>query len=141
MCIRDRSLIDQKLGGTATLDVIIDAPELLNEDLSDGFDDEFDDDFGEFLNDEIDEQGYWFNSDNLAYLETIHDYLENRPEIGKVLSVSSGIKLAEIANNGERLTDLELALLRKLLPEDIESQLLSAYITNGDNQVRLSASY
>ena len=133
------SLIDQKLGGTATLDVIIDAPELLKEDLSDGFDDEFDDDFGEFLNDEIDEQGYWFNSDNLAYLETIHDYLENRPEIGKVLSVSSGIKLAEIANNGDRLTDLELALLRKLLPEDIESQLLSAYITNGDNQVRLSA--
>ena len=133
------SLIDQKLGGTATLDVIIDAPELLKEDFSDGFDDEFDDDFGEFLNDEIDEQGYWFNSDNLAYLETIHDYLENRPEIGKVLSVSSGIKLAEIANNGDRLTDLELALLRKLLPEDIESQLLSAYITNGDNQVRLSA--
>ena len=88
------SLIDQKLGGTATLDVIIDAPELLKEDSSDGFDDEFDDDFGEFLNDEIDEQGYWFNSDNLAYLETIHDYLENRPEIGKVLSVSSGIKLA-----------------------------------------------
>ena len=75
----------------------------------------------------------------MFYLETIHDYLENRPEIGKVLSVSSGIKLAEIANSGERLTDLELALLRKLLPEDIESQLLSAYITNDDNQVRLSA--
>ena len=51
MCIRDRSLIDQKLGGTATLDVIIDAPEQLIEDLSDGFDDEFDDDFGEFLYD------------------------------------------------------------------------------------------
>ena len=66
-------------------------------------------------------------------------YKRQRPEIGKVLSVSSGIKLAEIANNGKRLTDLELALLRKLLPEDIESQLLSSYITNGDNQVRLSA--
>ena len=131
------SLIDQKLGGTATLDVIIDAPEL-DEDTDITFDDEFDD-FGEILEDEIDQQGYWFNSDNLFYLETIHDYLENRPEIGKVLSVSSGIKLAEIANNGERLTDLELALLRKLLPEDIETQLLSAYITNDDNQVRLSA--
>ncbi len=131
------SLIDQKLGGTATLDVIIDAPEL-DEDTDITFDDEFDD-FGEILEDEIDQQGYWFNSDNLFYLETIHDYLENRPEIGKVLSVSSGIKLAEIANSGERLTDLELALLRKLLPEDIETQLLSAYITNDDNQVRLSA--
>ena len=131
------SLIDQKLGGTATLDVIIDAPEL-DEDTDITFDDEFDD-FGEILEDEIDQQGYWFNSDNLFYLETIHDYLENRPEIGKVLSISSGIKLAEIANSGERLTDLELALLRKLLPEDIETQLLSAYITNDDNQVRLSA--
>ena len=132
------SLIDQKLGGTATLDVIIVAPESEDEDTDITFDDEFDD-FGEILEDEIDQQGYWFNSDNLFYLETIHDYLENRPEIGKVLSVSSGIKLAEIANSGERLTDLELTLLRKLLPEDIESQLLSAYITNDDNQVRLSA--
>ena len=132
------SLIDQKLGGTATLDVIIDAPESEDEDTDITFDDEFDD-FGEILEDEIDKQGYWFNSDNLFYLETIHDYLENRPEIGKVLSISSGIKLAEIANSGERLTDLELALLRKLLPEDIETQLLSAYITNDDNQVRLSA--
>ena len=132
------SLIDQKLGGTATLDVIIDAPDSEGEGTDITFDDEFDD-FGEILEDEIDQQGYWFNSDNLFYLETIHDYLENRPEIGKVLSVSSGIKLAEIANSGERLTDLELALLRKLLPEDIESQLLSAYITNDDNQVRLSA--
>mgnify|MGYP000474625120 FL=1 len=132
------SLIDQKLGGTATLDVIIDAPESEDEGTGITFDDEFDD-FGEILEDEIDQQGFWFNSDNLFYLETIHDYLENRPEIGKVLSVSSGIKLAEIANSGERLTDLELALLRKLLPEDIESQLLSAYITNDDNQVRLSA--
>ena len=132
------SLIDQKLGGTATLDVIIDAPDSEGEGTDITFDDEFDD-FGEILEDEIDQQGFWFNSDNLFYLETIHDYLENRPEIGKVLSVSSGIKLAEIANSGERLTDLELALLRKLLPEDIESQLLSAYITNDDNQVRLSA--
>ena len=134
------SLIDTKLGGTATLDIIIDAPEQLKIiDSFDDFDDDFDDEFGSALKEEIDIQGYWFTSDNLAFLETIHDYLENRPEIGKVLSVSSGIKIAEIANNNQRLSDLELALLRKLLPEEIETQLLSSYITNGDNQVRLSA--
>ena len=58
--------------------------------------------------------------------------------IGKVLSVSSAIKLAEIAK-GETLDDLELALLRKVLPEDINNQLLSSYISKDDNQVRLSA--
>ena len=92
------SLIDKKLGGTATLDIIIDAPEILQEDEY-SFDDGFDDDFGEEFNNEIKNQGYWFTTENLIFLESIHDYLESRDEIGKVLSVSSGIKLAEIANN------------------------------------------
>ena len=67
--------------------------------------------------------GYWFTSQNLDRLEEIHDYLESRTEIGKVLSVSSGIKLAEIAN-GKKLNDLELAFMRELLPEDIKKVYL-----------------
>ncbi len=132
------SLIDKKLGGTATLDVIIDAPSMEQEaDFT--FEDDFDEDFGDSLADEIQEQGYWFTSENLIFLESIHDYLEGRNEIGKVLSVSSGVKIAEIANNNNRLSDVELALLRSLLPEEIESQLLSSYISSDDNQVRLTA--
>ena len=126
------SLIDKKLGGTAPLDIIISAPQSDTQ-TNDEFEEDFDD-FGI----ETEEYGYWFNSQNLSYLEEIHDYLERRPEIGKVLSVSSAIKLAEIAK-GEKLDDLELALLRKVLPEDINNQLLSSYISEDDNQVRLSA--
>ena len=126
------SLIDKKLGGTAPLDIIISAPQSATQ-TNDEFEEDFDD-FGI----ETEEYGYWFNSQNLSYLEEIHDYLERRPEIGKVLSVSSAIKLAEIAK-GEKLDDLELALLRKVLPEDINNQLLSSYISEDDNQVRLSA--
>ena len=132
------SLIDKKLGGTATLDVIIDAPSM-DQEVDFEFEDEFDEDFGDSLADEIQEQGYWFTSENLIFLESIHDYLEGRNEIGKVLSVSSGVKIAEIANNNKRLSDVELALLRSLLPEEIESQLLSSYISSDDNQVRLTA--
>ena len=126
------SLIDKKLGGTAPLDIIISAPESDTK-TNDESEEDFDD-FGI----ETEENGYWFNSQNLSSLEEIHDYLEDRPEIGKVLSVSSAIKLAEIAK-GEKLDDLELALLRKVLPEDINNQLLSSYISEDDNQVRLSA--
>ena len=126
------SLIDKKLGGTAPLDIIISAPE---NNFEDDYESEEDfDDFGL----ETEQYGYWFNSQNLSYLEEIHDYLEARPEIGKVLSVSSAIKLAEIVK-GNKLDDLELALLRKVLPEDINNQLLSSYISEDDNQVRLSA--
>ena len=126
------SLIDKKLGGTAPLDIIISAPENNYEN-----DYESEDDFDDFGL-ETEQYGYWFNSQNLSYLEEIHDYLEARPEIGKVLSVSSAIKLAEIVK-GNKLDDLELALLRKVLPEDINDQLLSSYISEDDNQVRLSA--
>ena len=132
------SLIDKKLGGTATLDVIIDAPSM-DQEADFAFEDDFDEGFGDSLADEIQEQGYWFTSENLIFLESIHDYLEGRNEIGKVLSVSSGVKIAEIANNNKRLSDVELALLRSLLPEEIESQLLSSYISSDDNQVRLTA--
>ena len=128
---RGLSLIDKKLGGTAPLDIIISAPKE-DTNLEDNFDDF--DDFGI----ETEESGYWFNSQNLGRLEEIHDYLEGRPEIGKVLSVSSATKLAEIVK-GAKLDDLELALLRKVLPEDINNQLLSSYISDDDNQVRLSA--
>ena len=125
------SLIDQKLGGTAPLDIVISSPDNsnLNIDDEEGFDD-----FGV----ETDEYGYWYNADKLSELEKIHDYLENRPEIGKVLSVSSAIKLAEIAK-GSKLDDLELALLRKVLPQDINDQLLSSFISDDDEEVRLSA--
>ena len=132
------SLIDKKLGGTATLDVIIDAPSM-GQEADFAFEDDFDEGFGDSLADEIQEQGYWFTSENLIFLESLHDYLEGRDEIGKVLSVSSGVKIAEIANNNNRLSDVELALLRSLLPEEIESQLLSSYISSDDNQVRLTA--
>ena len=111
----------------------------LNQEEDFAFEDDFDEDFGDSLADEIQEQGYWFTSENLIFLESIHDYLEGRNEIGKVLSVSSGVKIAEIANNNNRLSDVELALLRSLLPEEIESQLLSSYISSDDNQVRLTA--
>ena len=64
------SLIDKKLGGTAPLDIIISAPE---SDLE--INEEFEEDFDDF-GIEAEEYGYWFNSQNLSYLEEIHDYLE-----------------------------------------------------------------
>ena len=73
-----------------------------------------------------------------VYNKKIHDYLDSIPEIGKVLSVASGVKLAREINNGEDLNDLELALLRSVLPEDIKETLLYSYINKDDSVVRIS---
>ena len=127
--------IDSKLGGTATLDIIISQPE-------DDFqsieieDDIFDDNL--FEDETSSAAGYWWNIYSLNELEKIHDYLDSIPEIGKVLSVASGVKLAREINNGEDLNDLELALLRSVLPEDIRESLLYSYINKDDSVVRIS---
>ena len=127
--------IDSKLGGTATLDIIISKPEDDFETIS--IDDEFFED--DLFEDETSSAaGYWWNIYSLSELEKIHDYLDSIPEIGKVLSVASGIKLAREINNGEDLNDLELALLRSLLPEDIRETLLYSYINKDDSVVRIS---
>jgi predicted RND superfamily exporter protein len=127
--------IDQNLGGTATLDIIIKEPSFIA--LDDLIEDEFFDD-SLFDDESSSASGYWWNVYSLAELEEIHDYLDSLPEIGKVLSVASGIKLARLINDGEDLNDLELALLRSVLPEDIRETLLYSYINEDDSIVRIS---
>ena len=126
-------LLDQKLGGTAPLDIVLNAP-------SDWAIEEegFDDDFG-FEEDLGSANGYWWNTISINKLEEVHDYVESLPEIGKVLSVASGIKVARELNDGEELSELDLALLKNMLPEDIKDSLLSSYISQDENQVRISA--
>ena len=127
--------IDSKLGGTATLDIIISQPDDSFESIE--IQDEFFED--DLFEDETSEAaGYWWNIYSLNELEKIHDYLDSIPEIGKVLSVASGVKLARQINDGEDLNDLELALLRSVLPEDIRESLLYSYINKDDSVVRIS---
>ena len=60
-------------------------------------DDLFEDDL--FEDESSDASGYWWNASSLGKLEEIHDYLDDIPEMGKVLSVASGIKLARMIND------------------------------------------
>ena len=134
------SELDEKLGGTATLDIIIYEPDNFLEDeeeVGDEFDDLFDEDIFDDNNSES--SGYWWNIYNLKRLEEIHDYLDENENIGKVLSVSSGIKLARKINDNNELNDLELALLRSVLPEDIKDTVLNSYISDDDSIVRVSS--
>ena len=128
-------LLDLKLGGTAPLDIVLEAPQDYVQESSE-FDDDFEDDFGF---DETSSNGYWWNIINIKRLEAVHDYVDSLPEVGKVLSVASGIKVAEELKDGEPISELDLALVKNLLPEDIKETLLSSYISEDENQVRISS--
>lgn len=131
---RGMELLDKKLGGTAPLDLIINQPKEEDDDSDQEFYDDFEDDFG---SDEK-SNGYWWNTINIKKIEEIHDYLDDKEEIGKVLSIASGIKVAEELKDGSELSEFDLALIKNLLPEDIKETLLTAYISEDENQVRIS---
>jgi predicted RND superfamily exporter protein len=132
--------IDQNLGGTTPLDIILTFKEdekpveiqtnLENEDFDD-FSDEFEDD-------ESSKETYWFTRYKMEKVKDVHKYLESLPQIGKVVSLSTMDEIGRILNNGKYLDSFELALLYQKLPNEYKSILLSPYINIERNQVRIS---
>jgi len=105
--------IDDDLGGTTPLNVILKFPvkEIkLSKSKDDGFDEWGDDSENE------DKAKYWFTRDKMDKIIRVHDYLESLPEIGKVLSFGSILKVAEDLNKKE-LQSLEIAVLYSKIPE------------------------
>jgi len=98
-------VIDQRLGGTTPLDVIIDfeATEALPASTAPAVteNDETFDEFDQF--DEYDEaaadEKYWFNAEKMARVKTVHNYLDNLPETGKVLSLATLLTITEKLNS------------------------------------------
>ena len=140
-------VIDQKLGGTSPLDVIIDldeperssqgpapAIEAKSDDEFAEFDDEFEE-FDEFDSTE-DDESYWFTVEKMALVTRIHDYLDSLPETGKVLSLATMLKIAEDFNNGQPLDNFQLALLYKELPDTFKTMILKPYVSVEHNQLR-----
>ena len=144
-------VIDQNLGGTTPLDIIVSFQEtdleandhsLANDDTGTESSEEFegDDEFDEF--DEFEEvdnsDKYWFTADKMAKIMKVHDYLESLPEIGKVLSLGTMLKIAEEFTDGKPLDDFQLALLYTQLPDNFKNMALAPYISIPDNQARLT---
>ena len=122
-------LIDEKLGGTTPLDIIIQFEDAVIEENEDDFLD-----FGI----EYDPADYWFNKEKLNTIKSIHDHLEKYEYSGKVLSLASLIRAAEKLNEGKEFDTLELAVLYKKLPENLKEQILSPYVSIDHNQARIT---
>jgi len=138
-------VIDQRLGGTTPLDVIIDfeATEALPASTAPAVteNDETFDEFDQF--DEYDEaaadEKYWFNAEKMARVKTVHNYLDNLPETGKVLSLATLLTITEKLNSGKPLDSFELALLYSETPDEFKTMLVKPYVSVEHNQVRFWA--
>ncbi|MDB9930871.1 MMPL family transporter [Candidatus Pelagibacter sp.] len=126
-------LIDEKLGGTTPLEVILKFPENIIVETTE--DDEFEswDDEGS-----KDDEKYWFTKDKIEKIQNVHNYLDNLPAVGKVLSFSSIIEVATQLNNNKPLGTLEMGVLYSKIPETIKKDIIDPYISIKDNEARIS---
>jgi len=124
-------LIDDKLGGTTPLDIIIKFPK--NEEEISEIEDE---DWGEI--DDGDDEKYWFTKNKIDKIDKVHKYLETLPAVGKVLSFSSITQVATALNDGRTLGTLEMGVLYTKIPDTIKKEIVDPYISIKASEARIN---
>jgi len=125
--------IDEDLGGTTPLNIILKFP---TKKMETDDDDEFSE-WDEDNESKNDKSKYWFTRDKMDKILKVHDYLDSLPEIGKVLSFGSILRVAEDLNNKE-LQSLEIAVLYSKIPSEIKKEIVSPYISVEEDEARIS---
>ena len=124
--------IDDDLGGTTPLNIILKFPTKQKENEDDEFSE-----WEEESEPSEEKAKYWFTRDKMDKIIKVHDYLDSLPEIGKVLSFGSILRVAEDLNNKE-LQSLEIAVLYSKIPETIKKEIVIPYISVDKDEARIS---
>jgi len=124
-------LIDEKLGGTTPLEIIIKFPK--NNDNTVDEDDDW-----EESETQKDDSKYWFTKDKIDKIDKVHAYLDSLPSVGKVLSFSSIIEVATQLNDNKPLGSLEMGVLYSKIPDSIKKEIVDPYISIADSEARIN---
>ena len=129
-------LIDRKLGGTTPLDILLKFPQAAADADLGSMDDDLAAMFGE-VESESNKADSWFTPDKIDRIKMVHDYLDAQPEIGKVLSLASGLRVAEQINGGE-FSAFELNVLYKRIPAAVRQVVIDPYISIENDEARVT---
>ena len=138
-------MIDQQLGGTTPLDLVVNLEqskdEVQKEDEEVNADSEIEDEeefdeFEEEFEESASEAQYWFTAEKMDRIERIHDYLNGLEQTGKVLSLGTMLKIGKTLNSGKSLDSFLLALLYNELPERFRKIILDPYVSVENNEAR-----
>ncbi|MDH5432770.1 MAG: MMPL family transporter [Gammaproteobacteria bacterium] len=141
-------VIDTELGGTTPLEVIVersaieaDFAFIEEESEEDEWEDEWEEEGedsgtnGEFGEKE-ETPRLWMTSHGIGKLHKIQNYIDSLSVTGKTLSLAAGLQIVEQINGNERLSDFELSLLEKKIPDDLRDQVLSPFYDREKDEVR-----
>tara|TARA_B100002051_G_scaffold111474_1_gene106092 strand:- start:787 stop:3054 length:2268 start_codon:yes stop_codon:yes gene_type:complete len=123
------SLIDNKLGGTTPLEIVLKLPE----------EEFFIDEDDLFYSEGSETVTYWWREKNMNVLEDVQEGLTKLDALGKALSLVNGVQLAERLNNGNKIGDVELAFVKNSLIESERAKdLLSDFISEDQRSARIT---
>ena len=128
--IKGMKLIDDELGGTTPLDVIVRFPNKKEE--------ETDNDFDSWDDEDKDEAKYWFTRSKIDKITEIHDYLDKLQAVGKVISFAAMVNVAEDLNDRKKLEGLEMGVLYTKILDSIKKEIIDPYISIKNNEARIS---
>ena len=135
---RGMTVIDRQLGGTTPMDLIVNAPQSeLSKDTDTSGEDDLMAEYLDIIESDQAPINYWLQPLRLEKIKQLHAYLENQPEIGKVMSLATLIQVFESINKNP-MGDLQVVFLRKFMPEDIRPILLDPYLSEDGNQLRFN---
>jgi predicted RND superfamily exporter protein len=158
---RGMKVIDEKLGGTTPLVVVVDAPEpppatdARPEPEDAGAADEPEagefaelDDLDEFDGlDDLDDlpmdgeagltaTSHWFNASRLGTIRRAHEHLDRLSAVGKVMSLESTMYVVRQLSGEDEPDNFSLSVVHKKLPEDVKAALVDPYLSSDGDQTR-----
>lgn len=126
-------LIDNKLGGTVPLDIIISFKKDKKEPRNSSLDDEFADEFAS-----SDASQYWFNERRMSVLKSVNEYLKNKEFIGSVSSLADLLEVGKELNEGRELDALALALIYSSLNGERRELILTPFVSIENDELHFS---
>ena len=126
-------LIDNKLGGTVPLDIIISFKKDKKEPRNSSLDDEFADEFAS-----SDAAQYWFNERRMSVLKSVNEYLKNKEFIGSVSSLADLLEVGKELNEGRELDALALALIYSSLSGERRELILTPFVSIENDELHFS---
>ncbi|XOV89983.1 MAG: MMPL family transporter [Pseudomonadota bacterium] len=123
--------IDEHLGGTVPFDVYLQLGEMETQPAED--------DFFAAPEPEAWPERYWFTRDRIETVGAIHQLIDQQSVTGKVISIYTLDKLSRGFNDGEALSNLELAYVLGELPPVVRDQLILPYARPDVGFARISA--
>ncbi len=106
---RGLSLIDQRLGGTTSLEVVLDGKQ----------------------------PDYWLEPKNLEILRRIHQYIDAMPNVGKVTSLFTLVEILTGVNGGTPPNKFVLNIARTSLSEKMQQAYILPYATRDFSKARV----